>query len=82
MTNLLGTILISLATNSSFVTLQTTNGPVQMERLVVVQREMRFVEVLSESFRGMVLLQRLTNSVPTNMVKIRYVNSLTGFFST
>jgi hypothetical protein len=72
MTNLLGTILISIATNSSYVTLQTTNGPVQMERLVVVQREMRFVEVLSESFRGMVLLpkvDKMTNSVPTNRVK-------------
>ena len=71
-TNLLGSIIISLATNSSFVTLQTTNGPVQMERLIVVQREMRFVEVLSESFRGMVLLPKvdnMTNSVPTNMVK-------------
>ena len=71
-TNLIGSILIAISTNSSFVTLQTTNGPVQMERLIVVQREMRFVEVLSESFRGMVLLpkvDKMTNSVPTNMVK-------------
>jgi len=72
MTNLLGSILISISTNVSYVTLQTTNGSVQMERLVVVQREMRFVEVLSESFRGMVLLPsavRATNDAPTNMVK-------------
>jgi len=79
MTNLLGTILISLATNVSYVTLQTTNGPVQMERLVVVQREIRFVEVLSESFRGMVLLPRvdkMTNTVPTNAVPTNMVRTL------
>ncbi len=66
MTNFLGSILLS--TNVFMVTFATTNGLVQMERVIV--EELRMERVVHESFRNPMLLPvTKTNSAPTNMVK-------------